>query len=168
MVPRNVPHVSRSCGNCNKIIYLAEPGPDGKGIQVQKGDTFTIPAGWLTLSLDPARSKGTFTRAGVNSFVRHLVFSSLPSDPEKVVKYLNYLDGEADAVLLASPRMKDLDINSESGMERAFERFRDDPDSIEHIAILLSAAMHRSSDILNNDESKKWLASGSPSLSQPK
>ena len=158
LVPLNVPHVSRPCQTCNKTIHLAEPGPDGKGIQVQKGDTFTIPAGWLKLSLDPARSTGTFTRIGVSSFVRHLIFSSLPTEPEKVVGYLEYLDGEVDAVLLASPRMTDLDINSQSDMERAFERFREEPDSVEHIAILLSAAMHRSLNILSNDESKEELA----------
>ena len=157
LVQLDVPHTSRPCEVCNKTTYFVSPGDDGVGIKIEKGDTFTIPAGWLTISLDPAKSRGTFTRHGVNWFVRGLIFGALPSAPEKVVDYLRYLDGEADKALLASPRMADLDINSQSDMNRAYERFKDEQDSIEHVAILLSAGAHRSLDLLGDDSSREEL-----------
>ena len=157
-MPLAIPHVSRPCQACGKTIHLAEPGEGGVGIKVEKGDTFTIPQAWLKLSLDPANSRGSFTRDGVNWFVRHLIFSPLPAAPEKVAEYLKYLDGEADQALLASPRMKDLDINSRDDMNAAFERFKDQEDSIERTAILLAAAAHQALDLLSSDDSREKLA----------
>jgi hypothetical protein len=158
LIPLTIPHVSRPCQTCGKKINFVNPGEDGNGIKVEKGDTFTIPQGWLKLSLDPAMSAGTFTHDGLNWFVHRLIFGALPTAPEKVAEYFRYLDGEADKVLLASPRMNDLDINSQADMNTASERFKNEPNSIEFTAILLSAGAHRSLDLMESDDSREELA----------
>lgn len=53
IVPLNVPHLSAECADCGKTIHFVRTAPNGVGIQVEKGERFSIPAGFIQLSLDP-------------------------------------------------------------------------------------------------------------------
>lgn len=160
LIPLTTPHVSRQCKDCGQRAYFADPGKDGKGLVVEKGDSFHIPDGWLTLSLDPSKSRGTFTRTGVNVFVEHLFYSHLPTDPSQVESFLRALDKEADEVLLSSSRMPGLDLDSQDDMGRAFETFKDARDTIEWRAIMLTILAQHCLRLLTDDNcSKEDLAS---------
>jgi hypothetical protein len=155
LIALNVPHVSRNCPDCGKSIFLINPGKDGKGIQVEPGDTFTIPAGWLTISLDPSKSRGAFSRPGINWFVEHIVSSALPTEPSQIRTFLDSLDKQADDVLEHSTLMPGIDPNSHESMERAFERFKDERDTTEWHALLLSLFRWKTLEKLDEDSASK-------------
>jgi hypothetical protein len=158
LVLLSVPHVSRPCVECGKTIYFVNPGPDGKGVQVEKGETFTIPEGWLTVSLDPTKSKGTFTRSGVNWFVGYLLTGQMPSEPTKIVDFLKDLSKKADEALANSSRMPGLNVDSESDMKRAFEVFSQEHDTVEWHAFMLDFLAQHSLKLLTEESSKEVLA----------
>jgi hypothetical protein len=158
LIPLRVPHVSRPCDECGKSAYFANPDSDGTGIQVQQGDTFTIPEGWLTLSLDPSRSRGTFTRSGIDWFVESMIFGEMPSEPAKVVDFLTDLSKKADDALSNSTRMPGLDVDSESDMKRAFQVFSQETDTVEWRAIMIEVFSQRSLKLLHDGSSKEELA----------
>src|SRR5438093_8417430 len=93
--PLEVPHVERPCSECGRSVYLVEPDEAG-GIRVRQGDKFTVPAGWLTMSLDPARSRGRFFRHGVTWYVTQLFTADLPRDPKAVDAFLEQCYKQAD------------------------------------------------------------------------
>jgi hypothetical protein len=134
---------------------MANPGPDGTGIQVEKGDTFTIPAGWLTISLDPSKSRGMFTRSGVNWFVEFLFSSCLPNEPTSVEGFLRGLEEEADRAIVESSQMPGIDPYSEADMKRFFEAFKDQRDTIEWRALFLDALSKRARIVLTDDNCSK-------------
>jgi hypothetical protein len=121
--PLDVPHVERPCAECGRSVYVVERG-DG-GIQIRAGDKFTIPAGWLTMSLDPAKSTGRFFRHGVTWYVTQLLTEALPGAKADVDAYLDRCYSQADQVLEASPKLAHLDLDSAAGANAA-------PEIIEH------------------------------------
>lgn len=135
--PLDVPHVERPCSECGKSVYVAEPG-EGGGIRVREGDKFTIPAGWLTMSLDPAKSRGRFSRHGVSWFVRQLLIGEMPSSASGLDGLLDRYEREADEVLEASPKLAHLDLESESDAEKAIEIVKADSDSTEWWAMWMA------------------------------
>jgi hypothetical protein len=122
--PLGVPHVERPCSECGRSVYLVEPG-EGGGIQIRAGDKFTIPAGWLTMSLDPAKSRGRFFRHGVSWYVRQLFTADLPTETPDVDGYLERYYEQAGKVLETSPKLAHLDLDSESGAHAAQELIED-------------------------------------------
>ncbi len=118
-------------------MFVVEPGEGGKGIKVREGDKFTIPAGWLTMSLDPAIATGRFFRPGVTWFVTQLMAGDLPSRPEDVEAYLERLKANSDAVLESSERMAHLDLENESDAEKAINLLEEHRDTVEWWAFLM-------------------------------
>src|SRR5438874_510270 len=88
LLPLDIPHVARACAECGKKVYLVEPGEEG-GIQIRPGDEFTIPAGWLTMSLDPAKARGRFFRHGVTWYVTQQLTGALPAAPADLDRFLD-------------------------------------------------------------------------------
>ncbi len=137
IVPLRVPHVERRCSDCGKSVYLVEPGEGGRGIRVREGDHFTIPAGWLTMSLDPSKSTGWLFRPGVSWFVAQLLTGDLPSNDEDVDDYLEKLKANADEILEGSERLAHLNLESEADAEKAIELLEQDRIAIEWWALLM-------------------------------
>ncbi len=155
LVALSVPHVSRACVDCGKTTHFADPDENGKGIKVEKGDTFSIPANWLTLSLDPSKSRGRFSRHGLNWFVEHIMASILPTNPAEVKEFLDRIDKQVDDALLNSTLMPGIDPNSQEDMGRAFERFKDSRDTIEWRSLTLAAFRFKILQKLEDDEAGK-------------
>jgi len=63
----NAPHTRRDCEKCGKQRF-GTAGPEG--VKTEPGDTFVIPAGFLTMSLDPTQSNGRLMRPGMTCLVR--------------------------------------------------------------------------------------------------
>ncbi len=150
IVPLDVPHVERPCADCGKSVYVAEPGEDGRGIRVREGDRFTIPAGWLTMSLDPSKSSGRLFRPGVSWFVTQLMTGDLPSNDEDVDGYLEKLKAAADEILENSERLAHLDLENEVDAEQAIELLKQDRLAIEWWALLVGTFAAALLDDLGN------------------
>jgi hypothetical protein len=101
-VPLDVPHLSHTCVTCGETAYFVRPGDGGQGLKVEAGEQLTIPAGALTISLDPTRSNGRFSPIGVTWFVESLIGGQLAASDNDIRKYLTTLDGEADAAIAES------------------------------------------------------------------
>ena len=71
------PYVVRTCQTCKRKINLREPGEKGHGIKVEKGDEFKIPKGWLQISANPLKGKGTLTRLGIEWFGKLIFIFSI-------------------------------------------------------------------------------------------
>jgi hypothetical protein len=61
------PYVIRTCPKCKRKINLREPGEKGHGIRVGKGDQFIFPNGWLQLSANPLKGRGTLTKGSIRN-----------------------------------------------------------------------------------------------------
>lgn len=151
LVPLSTPHVSRACSECGKQVFLAEPGEGGKGIRVSRGDTFRIPAGWLQLSLDPAKSTGRFLRPGVAWFATNLLAGDLPGDTSELVSYLERLKERADQVLEGSDRLSHLDLEDEAEAQQAIELLEKARDTPEWWALMIGTFASEIIDHINGE-----------------
>lgn len=158
LVPFDTPHVSRPCADCGKTAFFANPGPDGVGIQVEKGDSFSIPAGWLTMSLDPAKSRGTFSKSGLNWFVELLLARKMPTSADGMVQFFKELDKEADEIFLNSSLMPGIDVKSAADMTRVFEKFKEERDTVEWHALVMNIWADKGREILSGEGSREDVA----------
>jgi hypothetical protein len=152
LVPLDVPHVIRQCESCAKTIHVAEPGESGAGIRVRKGDRFTIPAGWLTVSLDPAKSRGRLARPGISWIVRTVLMDSAPRSVDDLPALLDRWEAEADKALEDSERLQDLDLSDERGGKAAVERFQDQQDTVEWWALMTDGCAQEAKRRLEQDD----------------
>jgi hypothetical protein len=120
-------------------VYVVEPGEGGQGIQIRKGDRFTIPAGWLKISLDPSKSTGRLSRSGVTWLVTNLTTGELPTAASDVEDYLERLKSRCDEVLEGSDKLSHLDPDDERDGDKAFELLKSDRDSIEWWAFVMGS-----------------------------
>ena len=147
VVALDVPHTARQCVDCDRTIYVVEPGDDG-GIKVQAGDKFVIPADFLQFSLDPTQTTGKFFRPGISWFVRNLYFHHVDEiqriaagevTPEKINGILDGYENEADAVLKNSKMFEYLDLDDEEQAAKAVKHVQEERDSREWWAMLVGA-----------------------------
>lgn len=117
----DIPHVERPCRECGKPTYLAEPGEGGEGIRIREGDKFTIPAGWLKISLDPRKSRGRFSRHGITWFVHGLIADRAPRKSDEVKASIKEWIDEADQILHDYEPLKHLDLDDPSDGQKAFD-----------------------------------------------
>ncbi len=137
LVPLDVPHIERPCAECDKSKFLAEPGDNHQGIKVKKGDKFRIPAGWLAFSLDPASSRGRFSKAGTIWFVSHMLTGDIPGGDEGLREYLQRVDDDIDVFLRSSERLSHLNLDDEKDAEKAVELLKDDSYTPEWSALVV-------------------------------
>lgn len=134
LVPLKIPHTSRACPTCAKTIHVQERGEDG-GIKIRKGDKFTLPAGAISMSMDPRRSNGRFARHGLTWFMRMVYLQAVSKGPEALDDLLAEWDRESDMILAASERLSDYDLTDENDGERVVELLKDDQYSVEFWAM---------------------------------
>lgn len=127
-VPLDVPHSSKECGTCGRTIHFVRYAPGG-GIRIEAGEQFTIPAGWLTMSLDPAASRGKLFRPGLRFLLRQLFLGGHPKQSDDIAAFFKQLDTESDKYLENCERFKGVDLSSEEEAKKAFETLSKDSDS---------------------------------------
>jgi len=109
--PLDVPHVSKDCSDCGRTIYFVRPGDDGHGIKVEAGERFTIPAGFIKLSLQPTPN-AKLTRAGIPFLVNQFFAGSTPTE-HSIVEFVSNLEQEFDAYIDACPKAQGRDWKTE-------------------------------------------------------
>jgi hypothetical protein len=154
LIPLDRPHVARSCATCEKTVHVVEPGEGGKGIRVQAGDSFIIPAGSIKLSLDPAAG-GRLFRHGVAFLAKQFIYSSAPNKAEDLARLLDSYAKDADAILKASEHLKDLDLDSEDGSNRALEILQEKKETRDWYALLLGSFARLAQDSLESGDARQ-------------
>lgn len=154
LLPLERPHVARSCTTCERTVHVVEPGDGGKGIRVRAGDRFIIPAGSIKLSLDPAAG-GRLFRPGVALLARQFIYSSAPNQAEDLPGLLESYAKKADAILKASEHLKDLDLDSEYGSNRALEILQEKKETRDWHGLLLGAFVQMAQDSLQSGDALK-------------
>lgn len=138
VVPLDQPHVARNCNTCGRETFLQERG-EGGGLVIRKGDRFTIPAGSLSMSLDPS-SRGRLFRPGLRFLLTKMFAGDLPTQSTEIPRLLEGYTEFADKILGSSPLLKDLDLETEIGGAEAWRRLEaEHRDSREWYAILLGS-----------------------------
>ena len=151
LVPLTVPHVKRPCDVCGKEVHVAEPGEGGSGVKVRKGDKFVIPQGWLTMSLDPKKASGQFSRNGIAWFVNSLMVPQMPNRAADMVRILQMWEDQADKILDTSEKIEHLDVlNDETDAEKALKIIEKDKHSLEWWAYLVSTLSHHAREQIEN------------------
>jgi hypothetical protein len=145
-------HVEKDCDECSRQVYVAEPGADGTGIQVESGDRITIPEGAITLSLDP-EDGGRFTRQGLSWFIQKLLISQgIPDSGADFRSVLDVYDERAEQHLKNSELLKDLDLDSEDGMLAAWDRVKEKVRGEEFWAFLMGSSSEKARGLLESTD----------------
>jgi hypothetical protein len=150
----NGPYVVRTCSKCGRKIKLREPGENGHGIKVEKGDDFIFPKGWLQISANPLKSTGKFTRHGLGWFAK-LVFVEDIRSAEDIDALLDDNCEYADAILKESSLLAGLDLENEKDAEEAIGRVKEDQTSPEWWALLVGTFTAIVADALADNDARK-------------
>ncbi len=151
--------VQRICGQCGQDIYLAEPGEDGKGLKVQQGDRFHIPAGSIRMSLDPRKASTTFTRAGASWFVELLHMQGLAKTVDELDSQLEYYDKQATDALKSSPLLRDVDFDGATAGDEIFRIVGTSQATVEYAAFQVVMLVGFVQDAIAEGDTRKaaWL-----------
>lgn len=154
----DVPHVIRKCAACGREMHVVEPGKHGKGISISEGDTFVIPEGWLKFSLNPLKSSGNFSTAGLEWFASQMFLDGLPGREEHFIVDISTLESQVDAIVNSSELIHPLDVNNADDIEKIFEKLSDQRHRPECWAMLTGQFLAAARDAreAGNAEKASW------------
>lgn len=156
------PHVIRTCPDCNRKIKLREVGEKGQGIQVNKGDQFVLPVGWLKISANPLKSRGRLTRQGLEWFAKLIFIEDLPQNKDKLTSEFEKNEKYCLKQISNSPLLKDFDIENPEHSEKIFELLNSNQSTVEWWAYLFMTFNNIAEKaIVDNDAKKSAWAMGS-------
>lgn len=121
----DIPHVIRNCPDCGREMHIHEPGPHGRGFHVRTGDRPVIPARFLQMSVNPLKSSGTLTRAGIQMFAEMLLLTGLPQRDQGYLDFASALEGQMDALVNSFLSVKGLDLNRQEDSDKIVEFMKD-------------------------------------------
>ena len=125
-LPLSVPHVTTECVTCGRTIHFVRPGDDGQGIKVEAGERLTIPAGFISISLEP-RSNAKLFRPGLLFLIHHLFAGKLPTEAT-MLEFVNELDEDYEKYIWTLDEAKDVE-QSDAGLETLLQRVGKDKQS---------------------------------------
>jgi hypothetical protein len=117
------PFVVRTC-TCGRKIKLRSPGAHGIGFKVEKGDEFTIPAGFITLSANPLKGSGQFTSYGMNWFAE-MVFGidiASPNNRDDFRPAIRSIMESNETFFKDAEYLKGLDLNNPENEDEMYKR----------------------------------------------
>lgn len=117
-------------------MHIVERGAHGRGVAIRDGDRFVIPSKWLQFSLNPLKSRGTFTRYGLQWFAKKIWMEDLPSQKDSVEEELKKIEDSSDEILKNSSLLEGLNIESEDDSGRIVEILKENQESPEWWAFL--------------------------------
>lgn len=138
LVPLEGLHLSTECAECGKTVHFVRTAAGGAGFQFEKGERFTIPAGFLQFSLDPA-SRGKLFRPGLAFLLKQFFLGNHPKQSFEIVSFAKQLSDEADSLLKSSECLKSFDLDNESDEKAAIEKLKENQDSREWHVMTMGA-----------------------------
>lgn len=123
-VPLEVPYLSKDCGDCGRTVHFVRSAPEG-GISVEAGERLTIPAGFMTISLDPA-SRGKLFRPGLKFLLDQMFMGAHPKGSEDIVEFARELERASDEYLSKCEKLAGLDLSIEVDAAKAIKVLEED------------------------------------------
>jgi hypothetical protein len=133
IVPLNVPHLHKQCEQCHRTKYFIRHN-EVSGITTEPGESFTIPAGWIKLSLQPAPN-GRMFRAGLR-FLLDRIFTNYISPLEDFRDNVSRLEQEYDRFLTTTEFGKNLNPQNVDDVKKMFDEFAKDRQSCEWYSLM--------------------------------
>lgn len=155
----STPYVERTCAQCGRKINLREPGDNGHGIKVEKGDQLKFPERWLQLAANPLKGTGHFTRHGLSWFAKLIFVEDIKKESE-ITELLEESRLYADKVLEESELLANLNLESENDAKEAIARLEKDQSSLEWWAFLVGTFSAIAKDAIEEQDARKaaWAA----------
>ena len=143
LVPLQSPQIEILCTDCGKNYYIPEP----------EGDQRIIITGSISLSLDPAKATGNFSKDGISWFAELLYFSDQPNTPEEVISTLEQY--EKQALKVWEEKMiamgLDLSVNNEADRLEFANTLNQNTNSAEWWAFQVLTNIRRARESINNN-----------------
>jgi hypothetical protein len=127
------PYVVRTCNKCGRKIKLRTPGAHGIGLEVEKGDQFIMPAGFLTMSANPLKGSGQFTSYGLSRFAETIFVSDIATQENRddFRPAIRAIMESTEAFFKDADYLKGLDLNDPANEEEIFKRITAHPKTVE-------------------------------------
>jgi hypothetical protein len=78
------------------------------GVRIRKGDRFAIPAGWLTVSFNPLKSRGQLSDAGLAWFAKHVIIEEWLGKRDQLEDAAAALQEQMHKIAMESPQLSAL------------------------------------------------------------
>ena len=118
----SMPYVVRTCSDCDREIKLRDPGDNGHGIKVEKGDRFVMPDGFLKVSANPLKSSGHLTKHGLGWFAKHIFIEELEKNSDNIDVFTKVNEDYSERILKDSGVLEGLDLTLEEDAKKLFSR----------------------------------------------
>lgn len=148
------PYCTRICRKCGQDFNVQERPASGVGFNIQKGDRVTVPEGFITVSANPLKGRGTLTRSGVSWFAE-MVFGTniaVGDAKENFVPFLQKIQEESEGVLLKSELTQGLNLELENDQMEMNRRVQDSPRGLEWWAWTASVFANIAQDMVTSGD----------------
>lgn len=153
------PYVERTCAKCGRKINLREPGDNGHGIKVGKGDQVKFPKGWLQITANPLKGNGHVTKHGLGWFAKLIFVEEIKKECD-ITELLEESRLYADKILEDSELLADLNLESEDDAMEMIARLEKNQASLEWWALLVGTFSNVAKDAIEEQDARKaaWAA----------
>lgn len=124
-------YVIRTCPKCGRKANLRDPGTNGHGFQILKGDEVTMPAGWLQFSANPLKGNGNFTKFGLEWFAQLIFVADMPNSIDKLGKAFVSNEDFCTSRLSTSELLKGHSFETEEQSQLMYELLSKNQQSVE-------------------------------------
>ena len=155
IIDLSAPYVIRTCPNCGREIKLREPGDNGHGIKVEKGDRFIFPHGWLKIAANPLKGTGHLTKHGLAWFAKLMFVADLLGKREQFEQEIVNNDQYCSDILRQSNLLKDLDLDSPEQADQVFQILNANQEMVEWWAYLFGTFNAIVEDAIKENDAKK-------------
>jgi hypothetical protein len=149
------PYVVRTCSACNREIKLREPGDNGHGIKVEKGDRFVFPAGFLTVAANPLKSTGHLTKHGLAWFAKLIFIEELEKNPDRIDFFIQSNNEYSEKILRQAGLFEGLDLSLEEDAKELFSRVEKEKDGLEWWAYCFGMFNDIARDAIKDNDAKR-------------
>ncbi|PHQ69566.1 MAG: hypothetical protein COB93_07695 [Sneathiella sp.] len=149
------PYVIRQCSNCNRDIKIREPGEGGKGIKVEKGDRFQIPAGFIQFSANPLASNTKLTRSGLQYYAKLVFIGDVSKNEEKLDEIIEANEKYCIDIFSRSEHLREIDFTKDFEINDIFEKLENQKSTAEWWAILFTMFNYIAREAIEENDARK-------------
>lgn len=145
-------YVLRRCEGCGRDLKLREPGAHGIGVKIRKGDRPVLPAGMLTFSANPLKSKGHFSRGGLHWFAELVFLEGLNTRRGDIGIALGEIREKFGRELKSSPKLPSFDAQDPEQFQSVFDALSGDKEAAEWFLFVADACLALAQDGMQRGE----------------
>jgi len=149
------PYVVQTCLLCNREINLRKVGDNGRGIKVEKGDRFVIPAGAIKIAANPLKSNSQLTKHGIGWFAELIFIEDIKRNADEIDFIIENNDQYCDNYFKNSPLLANLEVSDSNYSEKVLEILEKNKTSAEWWVLLFSIFNSIVSEAIKENDAKK-------------